>query len=101
MNQVFSLVIRVGLTTIAGFVLGSVYIVRCNQFVTSSDSLQACFAFGGSMMGVGAGINARKKGRDEGFLEGYDTLNPNLRPPVEQLPETVAKSVIGGLLRRK
>jgi hypothetical protein len=79
MKQLFALVTRVGLTTIAGFVLGFVYIVRCNQFVTSSDSLQACYAFGGSMMGVGAGINARRKGRDEGFLEGYETLNPHLR----------------------
>lgn len=80
MKQILTLIARVGLTTIAGVVLGTVYIVRCDKFANTSDSLQACFAFGGSMMGVGAGINARKKGRDEGFVEGYETLNPHLRP---------------------
>jgi hypothetical protein len=78
-KQLFALVTRVGLTTIFGFILGSVYLVRCDKFATSSDSLQACFAFGGGLMGVGAGMHSRRKGRDEGFLEGYETLNPHLR----------------------
>jgi hypothetical protein len=81
MRHFFSLVTRIGLTTIAGFILGTAYLIRCDKFATSSDSLQACYAFGGGLMGVGAGINARRKGRDEGFLEGYETLNPHLRSP--------------------
>ena len=68
-----------GTAGILGAIAGSVYIADCRRFGDTIERLQSCYTLGGSMMGVGVGLNrARKKGQEEGFDQGYETYNPNL-----------------------
>jgi len=73
------LVKLLGTAGILGAIAGSVYIADCRRFGDTIERLQSCYTVGGSMMGVGVGLNrARKKGQEEGFDQGYETYNPNL-----------------------
>jgi len=61
-----------------GTVLGVTYIVHCSKKANTIEQLQNCYAFGGAMAGVGAGVSGIKS---SGFEKGFATYNPALRGP--------------------
>jgi len=61
-----------------GVVFGGVYILDCRRFATTNEGIQGCYAFGGAMAGVGAGVSGIRSG---GVQEGLWTYNPYLKSP--------------------
>jgi hypothetical protein len=61
-----------------GVLFGAAYILDCRRFATTNEGIQGCYAFGGAMAGVGAGVSGIKA---SGFEQGFSTFNPSLRAP--------------------
>jgi hypothetical protein len=66
---------------VVAVVLGVAYTLDCRRFASGVEHLQSCYAFGGSIAGVGVGFSGA---RSSGFEQGFNTYNPSLRQPTTQ-----------------
>ena len=56
--------------------VGAIYLVDCRVSARGTDAIDRCYLSALPMMGLGAGTAG-------GFMAGYRTYNPALRPPDE------------------
>jgi len=62
-----------GTASSLAIVMGGIYLVDCRMHSTGADSIDRCYLSALPMMGLGAGTAG-------GFMAGYRTYNPALRP---------------------
>jgi hypothetical protein len=62
-----------GTASSLAIVVGAIYLVDCRMHSSGSDGIDRCYLSALPMMGLGAGTAG-------GFLAGYQTFNPALRP---------------------
>lgn len=72
-------------------VVGAIYLVDCRMNNSSQDSVERCYLTALPMMGLGAGVGG-------GFMAGYNTYNPALRP--EDQPAGMERDEHGRFKRR-
>jgi hypothetical protein len=58
-------------------VIGAIYLVDCRVSARGLDAIDRCYLSALPMMGLGAGVGG-------GFMAGYNTFNPALRPQDSQ-----------------
>lgn len=62
-----------GTASSLAIVVGAIYLVDCRMHSRETDGIDRCYLSALPMMGLGAGTAG-------GFLAGYQTYNPALRP---------------------
>lgn len=62
-----------GTASSLAFIVGAIYLVDCRVHSRGSEGIDRCYLSALPMMGLGAGTAG-------GFLAGYRTYNPALRP---------------------
>lgn len=63
----------VGTASSLAIVMGAVYLIDCRLHANGNDAIDRCYLSALPMMGLGAGTAG-------GFMAGYRTYNPALRP---------------------
>jgi hypothetical protein len=71
----------VSVAGVVAITLGIAYTLDCRRYARGVEQLQSCYAFGGSIAGVGVGFSGA---RSSGFEQGFNTYNPSLRQPAAQ-----------------